>query len=297
MTTEIVNAGQPDYEHLHFGWFLVDWCNYKCSYCSAAEVMAESYSKEKSNGLYKLTLERLRKVTTPFDIDIYGGEPTLHPEFNTILSALADMEQCRMIEVKTNLSRSLSFYQQMYDHPKLYVSASYHPEHHNWAFIEKCIALKDNNFSCHISMSDRPEHWAQTIELISLFDKHGVNYDFNMLFSVKDCNIDYTPEFYAAYGIMVPNIQLQPKYRFKFADNTIKWYNNVEIEELKLNSFKGFNCQALMYEINTLGEIKNMCTGRKLPLIIKREHTHITENCPLESCSCDVMFNFYKERK
>ena len=143
---QVVNAGIKGYDHLHFGWFMVDWCNYNCSYCSTAELMRETYSKIDSNGKHKLVIERLKRMEGAFNIDLYGGEPTLHPDFDEILSALVKIDNCKAVEIKTNLSRSLAFYQRIQPHDKVKVSASYHPEYHSQAFIDKCIALASDDF-------------------------------------------------------------------------------------------------------------------------------------------------------
>jgi 4Fe-4S single cluster domain len=294
MNLEIANAGQPDYEQLHLGWFLVDWCNYKCTYCSVANRLREVYSKDESNSKYKLVLERLDRVDTSFDMDIYGGEPTLHPNFNEILERLAVNPHCRTIEVKTNLSRSINFYQDMFAHDKVSMSASYHFEYHSQEFIDKCIALKENNFSCHISMPDQPKHWDAVLDLINTFDLHGVKYDCNILFSTGAYKTNYTDQFYKTFGHVLKSAG--PNYRYQFVDGQESSLSVYQIKQQGLDNFNNYRCKALMYEINTEGDIQNMCTGNALPLIFKKQDTHKIVKCPLTSCSCDVMFNFYKEK-
>ena len=51
-----------------------------------------------------------------------------------------------------------------------------------------------------------------------------------------------------------------------------------------------------MYNIDIDGEIRNMCDGSTPPLVIRKEDAGKMIKCPLSSCNCDVMFNFYKER-
>ena len=295
MNLEIVNAGQVNYEQLHFGWFLVDWCNYKCTYCSVANRLRESYSKEESHSKYKLVLERLDRIDNSFDMDIYGGEPTLHPNFNEILERLSNNKFCRTIEVKTNLSRSVDFYRNMFAHDKISISASYHFEYHSQSFIDKCIALKENNFSCHISMPDRQEHWDTALALIDTFEQHSVRYDCNILFSTAAYQTNYTSEFYQIFKHALKDTG--PHYPYQFINGTSSDLSVYQIKQQGLDNFNNYKCTALMYEINTEGEIKNMCTGKVLPLLFKKEDTHKTVKCPLTSCSCDVMFNFYKEKQ
>jgi organic radical activating enzyme len=292
MNLEIINTGYKDYDHLHFSWFLVDWCNYACTYCSVAERMRETYSKEESHSQYKLVLERLSRIDSMFDMDIYGGEPTLHPNINEILENLVNNPFCRNIEIKTNLSRSVIFYNSLFEHPKISISASYHFDHHNQQFIDKCIELKEHNFSCHISMPDQLKHWQQVLDMIQVFEEHGVKYDANLLFSTPSYTVNYTDEFYKKFSHALK--PTGPKYRYQLK-NSVEEFSVYEIKQQKLDNFKNYKCKALMYEINIDGTIENMCTGEVLPLMLKRENTHNVVKCPLSACSCDVMFNFYKE--
>jgi hypothetical protein len=46
-------------------------------------------NKEKSGGT------TIKNPSSSFDMDIYGGEPTLHPNFNEILEHLSNNKFCR----------------------------------------------------------------------------------------------------------------------------------------------------------------------------------------------------------
>jgi len=293
-STDVINSGIIDYKHVHFGWFLVDWCNYSCSYCNAADVMRETYSKIDSAGAYKLVLERLKMLDLPFNIDLYGGEPTLHPEINLILSTLCEMENCKQIEIKTNLSRSLAFYNSLTSHSKIKISASYHYEYDSPEFLYKCIGLKNKNIYCHISMPPDADNWDKLDFLIAQLTANQIPYDFNYLFSTPYKQIVYSPEFYNRYSSSKQTVS-NINYRY-LTQAGEQWLDISEIKQHHLDSFKGFKCQARMYEIDIHGEITNICTGKKLPLVIKSSNIDSLSICPLLNCSCDVMLNFYKEK-
>lgn len=295
--TTVVNAGIPGYNRLHFGWFLVDWCNYDCSYCCTGGAQSEVFSKAKSPSKYNLVLTRLSKVETEFEMDLYGGEPTLHPEFNYILKTLSDMEQCKLIEIKTNLSRSINFFKGVYENPKIRISASYHAEYYDQTFLDKCIALKDRDFYCHINLSDNPKDWPQILEMITEFDKHGVGYDFNLLYSIPGRKINYTQAFFDTFEPYLGKIVDKATYRFGFSDGTEQHLLAFDAYKTGLSNFKGFRCKAQAYEIKVNGDIVNLCTGSTLPLTITKESTEAIVTCPLTRCESDMMLNFYKTRK
>lgn len=296
MNTGIINAGIPNYNRLHFGWFLVDWCNYNCSYCCTGGAQSDEFSKAKSPSVYNLVLRRLENITTEFEVDLYGGEPTLHPKFHYILDQLVSMKNCKLVEIKTNLSRSLPFLKKVFDHEKVRLSASYHPEYFNQAFVDKCIALKEYNFYCHINLSDKPKDWCQILDLVDKFDQAGVQYDCNLLYSIPGYDVDYTQEFFDVFENTLPKLADKETYRYLFANGEEKHMRAFDVYKQGLANFKGYKCQAFAYEIKTDGVIKNLCTGRALPMSVKEKDTHSGVICPLTRCESDMMLHFYKEK-
>lgn len=296
MTAVIKTAGIESYDRVHFEWFLVNWCNFKCSYCNAAEMMVDTYSKQNSPSKYKLVLHRLGQLDTDFEMDLFGGEPTLHPEFLHIIQELSEMPSCKLIEIKTNLSKPLHFLQQVFKSNKVRLAASYHAEYYNQSFLDKCIALKDNDFYCHINLSDNPKDWPQILDLITKFDENGVRYDLNILLSTPGYTTSYTPEFYKLFESRVANIADKETYRLEFSDGKVEKYPAFRIYQNGLANFKGYNCKALLYEITAEGDILNSCTRVKMPIVLKKEHFRNTVVCPRHICHADMMLNFYKER-
>ncbi|MCS5544672.1 MAG: hypothetical protein NZ731_01910, partial [Gammaproteobacteria bacterium] len=66
---------------------LNSYCNLKCNYCFADEYMEETVKTPgKSMDFDFFTGDVLPRVKTASLINFMGGEPTLHPRFNDILS-------------------------------------------------------------------------------------------------------------------------------------------------------------------------------------------------------------------
>lgn len=289
------NVGIKDYNRVHFEWFLVDWCNYACSYCSSATIMVEKFSKETSPGKYKLVLQRLAGLDEEFEMDLFGGEPTLHPEFLYIIEQLSAMDNCKLIEIKTNLSKPLHFFQEVFRSDKVKLSASYHAEYYDQKFLDKCVALKDYNFYVHINLSDKPEHWPQILSMIKYFDEHGVRYDLNQLWSTPGNTITYTQEFYDTFQPLIGNVSDKQTYRFGFDDGSEKHIPIFLAFKDKLTTFTGSQCKALLYEITSDGTIINSCTRKMAPINLKKSTLCVTVTCPRPSCHADFMLNFYKD--
>ena len=290
------NAGLLDYNVLHFEWFLVDWCNFKCSYCSSAEVMVEKYSKQTSPGKYKFVLLQLSKLDTGFEMDLYGGEPTLHPQFEEIVGQLDAMEHCKLIEIKTNLSKPLHFLENICKYSKVKLGASYHAEYYDQKFLDKCVALKDYNFYVHVNLSDKPEHWPQIIDMLNYFKEHNVRYDLNLLWSTPSNVITYTDEFYQLFEPYLISSSDKTTYRFQINGEEVYKTGFVAFKE-QLNRFTGYTCKALLYEILSDGTFVNGCTRKNAPMIVSKEKYCVEVECPRDSCHADFMLNFYKCQK
>lgn len=293
----IVKAGNPNHTHLYFNWNLVDWCNYACSYCSAAEMMSDVFDKEKSNAMYKLVLKRLQNIDTSFEVWLLGGEPTLHKNFEEIISSLIAIANCKTITVFTNLSRPVDLYQNI-KHDKVIITASYHPEFYKDTFLDKCIKLNDDNFVCSVNLSDRKEEWPATEQLIKQLNQHNINYGPSRLFSTPARTIEYDETFYAKFGHefkRLEDFENNTLYSLEYENGVNTEITSYEMYKQGLDNFNGFKCNALMYTIDVCGEISNMCSGKRLSLFFKYNDLG-TITCPHNSCQCEEMFSFYKEK-
>ena len=83
---------------------LNSYCNLKCNYCFADEYMEETVNTPgKSMDFDFFTGDVLPRVKTASLINFMGGEPTLHPRFNEILSsALDNMQPFSFLGIFTN---------------------------------------------------------------------------------------------------------------------------------------------------------------------------------------------------
>ena len=294
---KILNSGNRLHRIIHFEWYLVDFCNYKCSYCNAINKNVDQFSKQTSPSKYKLVLQRLKMLNTPFEVDLYGGEPTLHPEILSILDELSKMDNCKLVEIKTNLSKPLYFLKKLLIHDKIKLAASYHAEYYNQEFLKKCIALKDYNFYCHVNLSDKKEHWPTILNLLNQLDEEKVRYDLNVLLSTPEYDVQYDEEFSNTFNQKLKNISDKTKYRFEFINGEIRDITSYEAYSNNLVRFNGYKCQALLYDIDSDGTIVNACTGEKMPYIVKDNIFVNNVVCPKQTCHADIMLKFFKENQ
>lgn len=292
---DVLDAGQKDFDVLFFSWAVTNWCNYSCSYCSSKNDLSTEFSRKYLKSDYKLVLARLARLESKFIVDIEGGETSLNPNLPDILNGLFRIPNCIDIRLNTNLSRSLRFYETLPQHERFLLSASYHSEHHNEAFIEKCIALKNRKFHVNVSLNDRPEYWPNILKMMDRFDEHGVTYRVDLLHSMPTREIKYTDEAFATFGHRV--VAPADKYRYRMSNGETEMLTSSELVSRGLDKFTGYQCTPLNYSITFDGSIINSCTKQRMPIMIKREHTHVPVTCEVPSCSCDSMYNYYKEKQ
>jgi organic radical activating enzyme len=273
--------------------------------------MVEEWQKGDSISKYKLVLSRLKNVDTDFEVDMFGGEPTLHPNIEEILLELKSMPHCKALLISTNLSRSINFYKKFdrLELANMMIAGSYHPEYHNPNFTDKVLALNNVEhiqFSVTVVLSDKPEHWIKTLEFIQLAKANNIQYSLQMLTQTQSYKPNYPTEFFELFQSELDQwmIAMSNKYKdialdhkYEFADGTAEVLNDFQIYEKNYHRFKGYSCTPLFYEIDTNGDINNLCTSKKIVKIMpKAEDLIKKEVCPKDYCSCETMFNFYKEK-
>lgn len=299
---KIVCAGDKNYSLFHFSWTLTNWCNYSCTYCSAKPVMVDKWKKDENISKYKLTLEKLKRFDAPFHIQLYGGEPSLHPNIKDILLGLKQIDNCKQISIITNLSKSLNFWKDIMM-PGVDVCASFHPEYYDDQFISK-IKFLNNLKDCYIRVTvnliDKKEYWPMTLEFIEQLKKNNIDHNLHYLYNTPFWKSNYTEEFFKTFG-SIENHTYKGKnilfHTYKFDDGSTLQYKDLEIYNLGYHKFKGFKCRPLFYQIHFNGDIVNSCTKRPIKnLLLTKDLLDVTEICPCDSCACEVMFNFYKER-
>ena len=96
----IASSGKSDQMNI----ILNSYCNLKCNYCFADEYMEETVkTPDKSMDFDFFTQDVLPRIRTASLINFMGGEPTLHPRFNDILSsALENMQPFSFLGIFTN---------------------------------------------------------------------------------------------------------------------------------------------------------------------------------------------------
>lgn len=301
---KVIRAGNPNYNTFLFTWMLTNWCNYSCTYCCEKGNMVDKWAKEDSISSYKLTLTKLKRFDKEFFVELYGGEPTLHPNLTEILHELKAINNCKMVQITTNLSRPLAYFDQL-NLPELDglgIMASFHPEHFDDAFITKARAIHNMqhlHFRVTVNLSPDAVHWPMTLDLIKELDANGIEYGLHFLNDTDFWKANYTEEFFKLFSPLQKNLfagkQVQI-HNYEFEDGTVEQLTDLEIYERKLHHLTGYTCTPRFYEIAFDGSVKNTCTRKSYNVpMFNATRIEETVSCPRECCGCEMMFNAYKE--
>jgi len=338
---KVVEFGDTNIDRTTFKWILTNVCNYECSYCNAVPGQGKLLKSNKlvppsEQDVWRQVLDRLsiRKIGK-FDIQILGGEPTTHPNFNDIISALTNNNNCKEIEVFTNLSKGKETLSELIttNGKKLRFIAAYHPEYFSQGFVKKIIDLNKISTGCvipSINLSCDKKNWDEILEMIKVFDSNKIHFRFNFLHDVRELNYKskYTSEFWDTFHQIIiehpnsltknkmdipPDVEMCKKnpcrdtysggikVKTKYSDNTVGSLYDNEISINKKNRFKGWSCSTRIYNIKVCGSFHNDCTNEILPPFFTEKDLSKYRVCPHECCDrmCFIFYNklnYHKKR-
>lgn len=130
-----------------FTYEITSNCNYKCDYCCAYKDEQYSDLNTINNIIYFFKQLNDLGTTDYIEIQLFGGECTLHPNFIYIIEELSKLNKIKFI-LFTNLSSDLNIYKQFCEiaNNKIHnISVSYHYNHCSTKeFINKIDYLLNN---------------------------------------------------------------------------------------------------------------------------------------------------------
>lgn len=325
--TSISAAGIKEYNMITFSWDLLDACQYKCTYCSAVSFNQHTFFKDTNNrNIWKTVVKRLslKSIDMPFNVELLGGEPSLHPDIVQLIESLCAIEKCIQVELTSNIAKPISFFKKLDTEKcsKLDIVASYHPEYFTRNYIDKIIEISQFKYIKIlplINLPDDKKYWEQTATLIQELLRSNVSISLNLLFNYHgmDWYPGYTQEFwdYFKEWIVPPidvdvndwtNRTLLSKFDKPIIANRGRVFYNkdgrivlkdADIYQNKLFQYKGWKCRPLMWKINMDGTIVNHCTNELV------SHTGLNKNnlskiitCPLDCCDCNTKYQYYKHK-
>jgi organic radical activating enzyme len=298
----LVKAGIKNFNIKTFSWHLVDVCNQSCTYCNEGfgsdiyRPKSTFFKDTRQSESYKLVLKRLKlKSLGKFEVDLLGGEPTLHSNLFEIIENLNSINNCIEISLITNLKKNFSYYEKFSNikYNKLLLCPSIHMEYYNDELLEKIIKLnKLKHFKILpiIMIHDDKKYYSPIKKLLDTLLEKNIEFTVSFLFDACGFTVNYDDKFLEemnAYADKDEN-----RYIFETDEGKKLNLNKHSIYNENVTNFEGWKCTPLRYKINHFGGIFNVCSNKPLPLTGKSECIE----CPHTSCLCDIQWKYDKEK-
>jgi MoaA/NifB/PqqE/SkfB family radical SAM enzyme len=157
-------------------WMLLDTCNYRCDYCFFdAETLGR---KVKVRASVEDWVEGFEATGKTWHLHITGGEPTLHPQFIDLCTALSTHH---VLSLNSNLShRSILHFADRVDPARVrYVNAGFHPHERQErkgveTFVAHYRALKAAGFDVVATCVMTPEAIPSFADLCEAMSEAGI---------------------------------------------------------------------------------------------------------------------------
>ena len=189
---------------LTIDWLLTLRCNYRCSYCFHYGKGRPPQLSFSTFGQLKNAVDNIASLNRPYyNVQLSGGEPTLHPHFFDLINLLQRNLRDRLnyIRLPLNGSRNLNFYEKLLDVAKsTYLSTiiSIHTEHVNMEHMIELIENLSEHLNLTFALMFNPAR-REEVHLIYdiLFEfrkKYRFTLNVNLLYDGDRVDSRYTPE-------------------------------------------------------------------------------------------------------
>lgn len=141
--------------------FIIDQCDMHCFYCY--NKMPRTMKKINLEKLYLFLIELNNQTEKNINLDIIGGEPTLHDDLFDFCIKTRKLSFLK-INIYTNFNRDISYFESLIS-SNLELSITYHYQNDIESFKQKLFQLISNkNASINLTIMYEPSKYIQSIQ-------------------------------------------------------------------------------------------------------------------------------------
>lgn len=282
-----------DHEPVTFNWDIIDQCQFDCSYCyNRAFNQQKTALTTSAASAYMLVLHRLRTVDVDWNIDVQGGEPTLHPHLRYVVGEMSTMDRCKLITIATNLTKNINYYQELASIDKVEIHMSYHPEYHSgWHNrIQKYASALDTKMFVEVILHPDEKYANDTRKFIDSLIALNIRFGVTLLHATEWFTPTYADELLMIFDDVIRKDNERTKIPHEFSSGSVE----IGEHDMYNMSYRGMMCDARMFTIDVDGSIVNTCTLHHIPLRLTKSVLHNRVECPNKKCECSQMLRYKK---
>lgn len=251
-------------------------CQFDCSYCMP--VLKNGTISHAPIDVYKNFLEWVKnKFIDVKNIDymvlcLIGGEPTIYPNFEELVSSIRDIignDDKLFLTMQSNGGKPKTFFSKIEKY-FTQIQFTYHPEFSNDnKFIDNCLLLHnihEGKIKVSIAAPSNDEYFKKSVNMLKILRNNGlINVNFKILYE----NDFRTPQNYSDEqkqimdNFIVKNHKDQSlRHKIIFKDETEKNVHSQYMPLHDLNHYTGWLCNAGKYNLHVHHDgLVTRCSG------------------------------------
>ena len=231
------------------------------------------------------------------DVALLGGEPTMYPYFQKIVSNLTLLPECQ-VYVNTNGSKDLAWFRSQKVYPNVTYLWTFHAEQaRKESFLQNVSEMKAHNNIVGVLMHPNQKYWKDIEEVIAQCHSVGVPVLMDLLF-----NNEETWAYSEAFWEWAEPLMLTEPKEFVFEDKTIERLSLFEVFKQNRNRFEGYECLNASYQIFPNGDVFRNCTSTKSNVLTNPNYFRDIYDlepmiCDRKSCVCRGSLAYTKVKR
>ena len=285
-------------QRLYIHWDITTRCNFCCPYCYAKQDYQDEWQRTDTWSQQQLVISAIKAAKLPIFIGLLGGEPTLHPRFNTIVDSVLDACWHKQSRLYITTNGSIKKLQTIPFNSKVRILMSLHP---GQEYLDPGFQKFFNNLECMISKGFKirvnlmldPTFMGRSLDIYNVLKRYSVEIHPHFIYKSQLENASLVGYNFDALKMLS---DAAPEYLYDDMP-----MNDFEIFSRGLNRFKGWQCWNNNYEITWDGRVQNLCAKKEVdlasdPLFFHRITTISPMQCPYDECVCDGLLKTMKAR-
>lgn len=230
-------------------FFLIDKCNYQCTYC---------YNDFPRTNLELKTDDVLRFITYVYQqthklirVEFIGGEVALYNNLYILCLELSKYEYVIDIEIYSNLFKNIEFYNQLVINTKTEINATWHSipnDTYNYKFLDKILSIPEKLFKhYYITIMFEPNAIIESKYIYeTIRKKYPTNKNIEYSLCLNKCSNksyfynDYDLQYF--YDKCKETSHYRKEFYIEYEDKTYKKITFNDLQGVQINSFKYWLC-------------------------------------------------------